>query len=170
MRNKERLVPVREGNVGTKRRKLNSEQYTTIEENWGPPTMTLPEKKTREQEDNAVEQPAKRTRIKEPTILTNLRTVENKIITVKETNKDLEWEDPRDWNKVLTEHRERIQREETEKNQRLERQRKKKESWALYTLCKNFLEENSTLWKILKDKQMENRERNNENQRSQNEK
>ena len=69
----------------------------------------------------AVEQPAKRNRVKEPTILTNLRTI-----------KDLEW-DPRDWNKVLTEHREKIQREETEKNQRLERQRKKKESWALYT-------------------------------------
>ena len=47
---------------------------------------------------------------------------------------------------------------------------RKKESWALYTLCKNFLEENSTLWKILKDKQIKNRESNDEDQRGQNEK
>ena len=161
-RNKERLVPVRECNVGTKRRKLNSQTYITIEENWGPPTTPAPEKTKREQEDTPIEHPSKRTRTKsntQPTILTNLRTIENKVITIEENNKNLEWEEPRDWNQVLREHRERIEREELELNERLEKQRKKKESWALYTLCKNYLEENNNFWKRLKEKQNEENKR-----------
>ena len=161
-RNKERLVPVRDGNVGTKRRKINSGDYVTVTENWGPPGLSLPEKNMREPDDKTREQPPKKLRTNSTTTsitLTNIRTIENKIMTARETNRELEWEEPRDWDKVLTEHRERIEREEHERRTRLEKQRKKKESWALYTLCKNFLEENSTFWKRLKEKQIEENKR-----------
>ena len=53
LRNKERLVPAREGNAGTERRKINNQEYVTIEEKWGPPVRTTPKKKPREQNDTA---------------------------------------------------------------------------------------------------------------------
>ena len=40
LRNKERLVPARDRNIGTKRRKINNIEYITIEDNWGPPVRT----------------------------------------------------------------------------------------------------------------------------------
>ena len=161
LRNKERLVPAREQNAGTKRRKLNNKDYVTIQENWGPPDKTIAAKTPREQEGTP-SKPSKRTRTKtaqETITLTNLRTVEDKVIEVAEQDKNLEWEEPRDWDKVLREHRERIMAEEQERNERLERQRKKEQSWELYRLCKEHLENNSTFWKRRKEKQVEENKR-----------
>ena len=42
---------------------------------------------------------------------------------------------------------ERIEREETEKNNLIERKAKKEDSWNLYNLCKSFREENSEHWR-----------------------
>ena len=78
-------------------------------------------------------------------VLTNLRKIE-KIVEVPEPNKDLEFGEKVDWDKVLREHKERIENEENDKNNKLEQQSKKVDSWKLYNLCKVFLEENSTHW------------------------
>ena len=137
--------------MGTKRRKINNTEYITIEDNWGPPVRTTAEKTTREQNEST-EPPKKRTRKinehgKQGTIrLTNLRTIENKIIEVEESDKNLEWEEPRDWDKVLRERKERINREERELNEQLEKQRRKEQGWQLYNLCKQQLENNSAIW------------------------
>ena len=90
--------------------------------------------------------------------ITNIRTIE-KIIQVTEQNKDLEFGEDRDWEQVLREHRERIEREETEKNNLLERKAKKEDSWNLYNLCKNFLEENSEHWRKRREQQIEENSR-----------
>ena len=47
-------------------------------------------------------------------VLTNLRTIE-KIVVAPETNKNLEFGEEVDWEKVLREHRERIEKEENDK-------------------------------------------------------
>ena len=60
---------------------------------------------------------------------------------------NIEWEQPRDWDKVLTEHRERMEQEERELNERLEKQRRKEQGWQLYNICKQELENNSAIWK-----------------------
>ena len=39
---------------------------------------------------------------------------------------------------------ERIEQEEQEKNRLLAKQKRKTESWQLYKLCKEYLEENNT--------------------------
>ena len=163
IRNKERLVPAREGNAGTKRRKINNNEYVTIEENWGPPVRTTPKKKPREQDDTA-KPTSKRTRTKtEQGIirLSNIRTVENKIVEVEvdAMKENIEWEQPRDWDKVLTEHRERMEQEERELNERLEKQRRKEQGWQLYNICKQELENNSAIWKKRKEKQIEENKR-----------
>ena len=71
----------------------------------------------------------------------------------------LEWEEPRDWDKVLSEHRKRIEQEEQDRNMRLEKQRRKKESWELYNTCKEYLENNDKFWRTRKDTRMEENKR-----------
>ena len=96
-------MPAREQNAGPKRRTLNNKDYITIQENWGPPAKTIAEKTYREQEGTP-SKPTKRTRTKtrqETITLTNLRTVEDRVIDVTEQDENLEWEEPRDWDKVL---------------------------------------------------------------------
>ena len=72
---------------------------------------------------------------------------------------NIEWEQPRDWDKVLTEHRERMEQEERELNERLEKQRRKEQGWQLYNICKQELENNSAIWKKRKEKQIEENKR-----------
>ena len=61
--------------------------------------------------------------------LTNLRRIENKVIQIDEVNQDLEWEELRDWECVLREHKDRIEQEERELNVQLDRQTRKQEGW-----------------------------------------
>ena len=56
--------------------------------------------------------------------LQNQRTIE-KVTEVIENNKILEWEELRSWDKVLREHKEIIEQEEQDKNNRLEKQQNK---------------------------------------------
>ena len=162
LRNKERLVPAKGENQGTKRRKINDKEFITIQENWGHPTTTCPQKNKKEQESIENQQPNKRNRTSENNKgiqLTNLRRIENKIIEVEEKDQNLEWEEPRDWEHVLREHKERIEQEERELNARLDRQRRKQEGWQLYNLCKKFLEENNSSWRRRREQQIEENKR-----------
>ena len=56
--------------------------------------------------------------------LQNLRTIE-KVTEIIENNKILEWEELGYWDMVLREHKERIEKEEQDKNNRLEKQQNK---------------------------------------------
>ena len=51
-----------------------------------------------------------------------------------------------DWEQVLKEHKERVEKETSERIKRLKRQEEKRKSLALYTECKTFLESNEQNW------------------------
>ena len=157
-------MPVKSENMGTKRRKINmNNEYITIHEIWGEPGKT--EQTTRKAENNHDDQQrTKKIRTNnEPRTpsqnmngisgqfnLTNIKQVERtKIIPPYENREG--WEDVRDWDKVLREHKERIEREQRILNERLENKRKKEESWQLYNLCKKYLEENNRSWQKLRE-------------------
>ena len=91
-----------------------------------------------------------------PIKLRNIETI-NKVVEGPVEN--LEWEEERDWDKVLREHKQRIEQEEQEKNRLLEKQRKKTEGWQLYNLCKKFLNENNTHWRKRNEMLQEEQER-----------
>ena len=91
--------------------------------------------------------------------MTNLVTTEDKIIRGQIVKDCQGWEEPRDWDNVLKEHRERITREEQEKNLRLEKQKKKQDSWKLYNTCKDILENNDKFWKQRKEARIEENKR-----------
>ena len=156
-KNKERLMSVKGDSGGTKSRKIDNNKYITIQENWGPPLTTTASKKnleSTEQDQEPVNKKQRTTEQQRPERLNNIVTLENKVIEGP-VECGLEWEEPRDWDKVLREHKERIEMEEQERNNRLERQRKKIESWNLYNLCKQFLENNTTSWKQRRELQLE---------------
>ena len=169
IRNKERLFPLKSLDAGTKRRKINeNNEYITIQEVWGHPEITTSTTRTAENNQQD-EHKNKKLRTNENTPmtqtqnlrensgqikLTNIRTV-NKIIETPEYKNRDGWEEIRDWDKVLREHKERIEQEEREKNIRLENKRKKIESWKLYNLCKEFLEQNNNSWKKRREQQIE---------------
>ena len=166
-RNKERLMPVKSENMGTKRRKINiNNEYITIQEIWGEPGKT--EQTTRKAENNHDDQQrTKKIRTNnEPMTpsqnisgqikLTNIKQVERtKIIPPYEDREG--WEEVRDWNKVLREHKESIEREQRILNENLQNKRKKEESWQLYNLCKKYLEENNRSWQKRREQQEEER-------------
>ena len=151
---KARLPPTKASGPAKKRRKLETTEYVTIEEIWGEPEYTEPEKRkdTTEQEQESKRQrttgprpprgsPSPGKELYGGIRLTNLRTVER---TIQAPERNAEQEE--EWEKKIKEHREQILKEEREKMARLEKQKKKEESWELYRLCKEFLEENSVEW------------------------
>ena len=56
--------------------------------------------------------------------LTNIRTINREKVVPPNTNRE-GWESVRDWDKVLREHKERIEREQKILNENLEKKRKK---------------------------------------------
>ena len=91
--------------------------------------------------------------------LTNIRTLENKVVEGPVDTKILGWDEPRDWNKVLAEHKARIEKEEQDRNKQLELQRRKIEGWQLYNTCKDYLENNDKFWKQKKEERIEENKR-----------
>ena len=171
LRNKARLAPQKREQQNTKRRKINeNNEYVTLQEIWGHPEITKPVTRTaeiQEQEQEPVSQKVKT--VENPMTptqniheiggqikLNNLRTI-NKIFEGPKT--DVELEEVRDWDKVLTEHRERIELEEQNKNKQLRKQKRKVDGWQLYNLCKNYLEENNVHWKKRKVQVIEEQQR-----------
>ena len=118
-KNKERLMPVKGDNGGTKRRKIDNNKYITIQENWGPPPTTTASKKNLESPERDQEPVNKKQRTTEqqrPERINNIITLEKKV-NEGPIECGLEWEEPRDWDKVLREHKERIEMEEQEQEQ-----------------------------------------------------
>ena len=123
----------------------------SIKEVWGEPGLREPTKNKRTEQDR--ELPAKRTRtgMGSPTRLTNLRRIENKVVEGPVV-KDMEYMPELDWDKIIREHRENIEREQREITERLNLKEKKEQSWALTKLCHEFLEENNEKWAKRKEK------------------
>ena len=58
----------------------------------------------------------------------------------------------RDWEKVLKEDEDRIEKETLMRKKQLEKKEIKEKSWQLYRECKRFLEENDENWQKEKEK------------------
>merc|ERR1712208_80929 len=68
---------------------------------------------------------------------------------------DLEWEQPRDWNKVLQDRKERIEKEEATLAARLRIKDRKEKGWELRKVCKELLEHGDQDWNKRKEKEQE---------------
>ena len=67
------------------------------------------------------------------------------------SNEELEWEQPRDWNKMLQERKERMGQEENNLKERLELKRKKALGWKLKRICQDILEQSDPDWNKRKE-------------------
>jgi len=76
--------------------------------------------------------------------LKNVRRIPDKIIQGEQIT-DFEIYNV-DWEKVLKEHKERVEKETYERISKLKKHEAKHKSWALYTECKTFLESNEKNW------------------------
>ena len=134
--NKARLMPAKSHDLGTKRRKINKTEYITINEVWGRPekTTSVKNKANSEPEQEPVPKKVKTkheepqiTQIKEKiTVLSTdiapVPTQETELEEKLEPNKigqeledyETRWAKPIDWNKVIKEHRNRIEQEQQE--------------------------------------------------------
>ena len=144
-RNKARMHPTREQGPAKKRRKVHENEYINIKEIWGEPNMRE-QQKNKNPEQNQ-EQLSKRVKINEgeQTTLTNLRTVEGWIAQGPIEN-NLEYIPERDWDQVIREHKEEIERQENMRTNRLKIKEQKEQAWALNKLCREFLNENHNKW------------------------
>ena len=81
--------------------------------------------------------------------LTNIRRIEDKVVEGEEiTEFEVEIVD---WDKVLKDHKERLENETKEREERLEKKEIKEKSWELYKECKIFLENNEKNWEKLRN-------------------
>ena len=97
--------------------------------------------------------------MKENEVITNLRRVEDKSYLGEEI-KDFELEEERDWEQVLKHHKEKLEKEKQDKENRIRDEEIEKKSWELYTECKMFLEENEKNWEKLRtERELENKKK-----------
>ena len=104
-------------------------------------------------EEKQVQNPNKKLRKDSPSknkknqiTLENLRVLENRTFEATETNKDLEMETVEEWDRKIKEYRLEIEMEEKKRLERLEKKEQKENSWALYRVCQEYLEENCEIW------------------------
>ena len=130
-----------------KRQKINEDQYISIREKWGHPQKSSPKKK--KMEEHPEDKPDKKVRKNQPEeVLTNLRRIPDKII---EGTAKTEFEiEITDWEKRMEEHKKRIEKEATERIEKIEKKTVKEKCWQLYKECQKFLEENERTWEIEK--------------------
>ena len=62
---------------------------------------------------------------------------------------EIDGEQP-DWDKIIREHRNTIVQEDEGRTENVETEKEREQSWELYRLCKNFLEEKSEAWRTRK--------------------
>ena len=149
-RNRARLITEKNG-ADKKRRKIDEEQFISIRKIWGPPPPAAPEKR-KETEKNETEKKKRKMEIEIGEKITNLRTVENAVVEGL-TITDFEIEVV-DWEKVLQEHQERVEKETKERQEKIGKKEIKEKTWQLKRLCNEFLESNEKNW----EKERKNRE------------
>ena len=94
----------------------------------------------------------------EDEILTNVKRIEDKIWYGDTFEGEFEIENT-DWEKVLREHRERIEKETRERESKIERKEIKEKLWQLYKECQKFLENNEKNWEKLRIEREQERKR-----------
>ena len=62
---------------------------------------------------------------------------------------EIDGEQP-EWDKLIREHRDEIVQEYEKRTENVETETEREQSWELYRLCKNYLEENSEAWRTRK--------------------
>ena len=141
-RNKMRLTTDR-NQPARKRQKMEDTDYISIREHWGPPKILAPKKVSYQETENLeTDQPMKRLRKTEH--LENIRRIDDKIIEGETiTEFDIITVD---WDRVITEHKERLETEARERKEQLEKKSKKEKHWELYRECKQYLENNDKNW------------------------
>ena len=150
-----------EKNHQPKKKQRTETSYISIRDTWGPiqPAMA-PKRNIAKKDIEYKERNRKRRKIeKDGEILTNLRKVEGKSYLGEEI-KDFELEEERDWEQVLKNHKEKIEKQTQEKQKRIADAEIKKKSWELYKECKIFLEENERNWEKLRvEREVENKKK-----------
>ena len=163
-KNKARLRPTKESGPSQKRRKINSTEYININDIWGEPENSVQEKRkeTPENENNR----EKRLRASSPMpprgppspgTPDSRRTTPTKESTSTQSEREPVQE--KMWEDKIREHKENIIREQQEQIATVEQENRKENSWELYRLCKEFLEENSQEWEIRRKERIKERER-----------
>ena len=143
-RNKERLRT--EKSTQPRKKRKTEDSYISIRSVWGPPPSKAPIKNVAE--DIEKEKFSKKRRV-ETEIITNVKRIDDKIYE-GETIVDFEIEEKRDWDKVVKEHTERLEKEAKEREEKIKHNEIKEKSWQLYKECKKFLEDNEKNWEKLK--------------------
>ena len=158
--NKARLMSEK---PASKRLKTQNENYISIRDTWGAPTITAPQKTSADV--SCQEQPPEKRRKRDQSIdtrLTNCRRVEDRIIEGKEISMKKYEIETIDWDKRLEEHQNWLEEEARKREQLLNKAKRKNQSWELYRQCKEYLEKNEHNWearKIERDLEMKRKER-----------
>ena len=141
-RNRARLI-TEKNQRPKKRQKIDEDNYISIRSVWGHPNITAPGKNTKEDKYEVENIPKKKKRIEKEDRVQNLE--EKETVVEGEVIEDDEIENI-DWDKVLQEHKEKLEKESEEKEKIVEEKRIEEKSWELYNECKMFLEENEKNW------------------------
>ena len=140
-----------------KKQKIDSEKYISVRTVWGPPTTCAPKKQKLEETESNTEPKMKRKK-GEKEIITNIKRIEDRIWYGESFKGDFEIEHT-DWEKVIQEHKERLEKETKERESNIERKEIKEKSWQLYKECQKFLENNEKNWEKLKIEREQERKR-----------
>ena len=142
-RNRARLI-TEKNHRPTKRMKTDEGNYISIRKVWGYPKPTAPEKKRNSDDVQVEKRNDKKRKIEIGERLSNIQRVEDKVYEGEEIrNFTIE---KTDWDKVLREHRERLENETLEREKEIEKQQIEEKSWELYRECQQFLETNEKNW------------------------
>ena len=158
--NKARLMSEK---PASKRLKTQNENYISIRDTWGAPTITAPQKTSADV--SCQEQPPEKRRKRDQSIdtrLTNCRRVEDRIIEGEEISMKKYEIETIDWDKRLEEHQNWLEEEARKREQLLNKAKRKNQSWELYRQCKEYLEKNEHNWearKLERDLEMKRKER-----------
>ena len=109
----------------------------------------------------SIEKKSKKKKVGEEQVsLQNVKRIDDKVFlgpAMKEMELII---DNRDWDEVITSHREKLELETLERERRIKKMEIKEKSWALYKECKYFLEKNEKNWEKAKiDRELEEKKR-----------
>ena len=142
-RNKARLTTGK-SEPGAKRRKTAEDNYISIREVWGPPTISAPQKTSPLEETQPAPQKKRLKVDNEPRYLEIITPEETPILWGEEL--DMEKYEVWDWEEAMKNHRRKLEEERAKREERLEEHEKKRKHWELAKVCKSYLEENNKNW------------------------
>ena len=166
-KNKARLHPTKEGGPSKKKRKIEKNEYITIEQVWQKPEVTAAKKTTRTTTENTTN---KRTKLEDPSVPTsttepskgwhtsknlasqgvpepwdkNHQVRNTTIVQGEDWGEDITLDE--NWDEKIALHRNELEVKENTRKELSKQNNNEETSWELYDLCKDYLEKNSTDW------------------------